>query len=65
MVSLLEAMAVEFLTTEEIAKELKVCTETVRRFIRRGELPVSRFGKFYRIKRTDYERFKKRHEVKQ
>lgn len=57
-------MSSKYLTTEEIAHELGVHIETVRRWIRRGALPVTRFPKFYRIKREDYEEFLKKQEVK-
>lgn len=57
-------MSDKFLTTEEIAAELGVHIETVRRWIRRGDLPVTRLLKFYRIRREDYEDFLKKREIK-
>jgi excisionase family DNA binding protein len=45
------------LTVEEVAAFLKVCTRTVRRWIKSGELPVARLGRQYRIRRRDLELF--------
>ena len=39
----------EVLTIEEAAQIMKVNTETVRRWIRRGELPVIKRGNIVRI----------------
>ncbi len=53
----------EYLTTQEVSILLKVKEITVRRWILRGWLPAIRFGKVYRIKKEDlekYGRFKKR-----
>ncbi len=50
----------EFLTTEEIAKRLKVKEFTVRDWIRKGELPAYKFGKSYRVKKKDYEEWEKK-----
>jgi excisionase family DNA binding protein len=43
----------EWLTTEEVAKELKVNVKTVRKWISSGELEASQMGKGYRISRHD------------
>ena len=55
-----EQPAVEWLTVDEVAQQLRVDPETVRRWIRKGELPVlslpsARAG--YRIRRDELERF--------
>ncbi len=42
-----------WLTTEEVAKELKVNVKTVRKWIQSGELEASEMGKGYRISRHD------------
>jgi excisionase family DNA binding protein len=47
----------EWLTVEDIAKDLSVSIETVRNWIRRKKLAAYRVGRDYRIKRTDYMRF--------
>jgi excisionase family DNA binding protein len=46
-----------YLTVEEIAKQLKVSPDTVRRWIREGRLPAIDLIGQYRIRRDDYERF--------
>ena len=51
-------MSVEWLSTEDVAKELKVRVERVREWIRRGDLVAFRVGgRDYRIKRVDLDRF--------
>jgi len=47
----------EWLTVEDIAKELSVSIETVRNWIRRKKLAAYRVGRDYRIKRADYIHF--------
>lgn len=49
----------EYLTTQEVAKLLKVKEITVRRWILRGWLPAIRFGKVFRIKKEDLEKYGK------
>jgi len=49
--------AENWLTTEEIAKDLKVNVNTVRRWIQSGELVALDVGGEYRISRGDYEDF--------
>ena len=49
-----------WLTIEEVAAELKVHIETVRRWVRKGELPALSLGSRrggYRIRRRDLEAF--------
>lgn len=46
-----------YLTVEEIAKQLRVSQDTVRRWIREGRLPAIDLIGQYRIKREDYEKF--------
>jgi excisionase family DNA binding protein len=45
------------LTVDETATALKVCTRTVRRAIKSGELPAVRLGRQYRIRRRDLDLF--------
>ena len=49
----------EYLTTQEVANLLKVKEITVRRWILRGWLPAIRFGKVFRIKKNDLEKYGK------
>ena len=51
----------EFLTVEEIAKQMKVKEFTVRDWIRKGELPAYKVGRTLRVKKADYEEFLKKH----
>jgi excisionase family DNA binding protein len=50
----------EWLTVDEVAQQLRVTDETVRRWIRRRQLPVLDLGgprAGYRIRRDDLDRF--------
>lgn len=46
-----------YYTVEEVAQDLRINAETVRRYIKRGELPAVSVGGVYRISAEDYERF--------
>jgi excisionase family DNA binding protein len=48
------------LTVEEVAEELRVTPETVRTWIRTGELDAIDVGGKYRIYPADFEDFKER-----
>jgi len=50
-------MPTEYVTVEQIAKELGLSEETVLRWIRRKELKAYKLGKTYRVKRPDYQEF--------
>jgi excisionase family DNA binding protein len=50
-------MSHEWLTIEEIAEELRVSEETVRRWIRTKQLKALSIGRGYRIRRKDFEDF--------
>jgi excisionase family DNA binding protein len=52
-----EAMSEKMLTVEEIAEELRVHPETVRQWIRDGELIAIDISKEYRILRSDLDAF--------
>ncbi len=39
----------EYLTAEEVAKQLKINQITVYRMIKRGEIPATKFGKIWRV----------------
>lgn len=46
-----------FLTLGEVLRYLRVNSRTVYRLIRSGELPASRIGRQWRIRRSDFERW--------
>ena len=50
-------MSSEFMTVEEIAKLLKVSETTVRVWIREKKLRGAKFGRDYRVLRTDFDKF--------
>lgn len=50
----------EPLTVEEVARQLRVSVETVRNWIRTGELDAIDIGNKYRIYPADLEDFKER-----
>lgn len=52
-------MSEEFLTVEEIAKALRVSEVTVRNWIREKKLRGAKFGRDYRVFRSDYDKFVK------
>jgi excisionase family DNA binding protein len=47
----------QWLSVEEVAKILKMDEETVRRWIRAKQLKAFRFGRDYRIRRDDFDKF--------
>lgn len=47
----------ELLTVDQVAQELQVHPETIRRLIRTQELRATRVGTIYRIKRTDLDAY--------
>ena len=49
----------KYLTTKEISSVLKVQEVTVRRWIKNGKLPAIRFGREYRVKKGDLEKYGK------
>jgi excisionase family DNA binding protein len=42
---------------QEAAKKLKMDTETIRRYLRRGELKGAKLGNKWRIKKVELENF--------
>jgi excisionase family DNA binding protein len=54
----------EYLTTKEIADQLKVNVLTIRRWIGAGKLKAISTGKIYRIRKEDFEKLIKSMEVK-
>ncbi len=47
----------EYLTSEEVAQELRIEHETVTRWLRTGALPGYKFGKQWRVRPDDLEQF--------
>jgi excisionase family DNA binding protein len=47
----------EFLTVEELARELRVNQKTIIRWIQTGYLPGFKVGRTYRVLKTDYQKF--------
>lgn len=54
-------MSTEWLTVEDIASNLRVNEGTVRSWIRNKKLKAAKFGRDYRIRRIDYEKFIQEH----
>jgi excisionase family DNA binding protein len=50
-------MSDEFLTLEDIAKQMHVTTETVRVWIREKQLIAYKVGRSYLVKKQDFEEF--------
>ncbi len=50
-------MNTEWLSVEDIAKELGLTEDTIRNYIRTKQLIAYRMGRDYRIKREDYNKF--------
>ena len=50
-------MSTQWLSVDDIAKELNVSIETVRNWIRKNKLIAYRVGRDYRIKQSDYDKF--------
>ena len=52
-------IVMDFLTVEEVATELRLSVETVKRMLRSDEMPGHKFGRDWRIDKTEYEEWKK------
>jgi len=50
-------MSIEWLSVDDIASELRVHPDTVRGWIRTRKLKAFKFGRDYRVKREDYQKF--------
>ncbi|MBI4034856.1 MAG: helix-turn-helix domain-containing protein, partial [Candidatus Chisholmbacteria bacterium] len=53
-----------FLTVREVAQILKLNTLTIYDYIRAGRLSAVRFGRYYRIAKSDFSAFLKNQRVK-
>lgn len=49
------------LSVQDIAREFNFDSETIRGYIRRGDLAAYKFGREYRIDPQDYKAFKQKH----
>ena len=47
----------KYLTTKEVSNILSVQEVTVRRWIKKGKLPAIRFGREFRVKKGDLEKY--------
>lgn len=54
----------ELKTMQEISKELRVTTKTVRNWIEQGILKAYKFGSQYRVELKDYEEFLSKSKIK-
>ncbi len=52
------------LTVKEVAQELKVSERWITQQITEGKLPAVRFGKTYRIYRSDLDEFIRKHRTR-
>jgi excisionase family DNA binding protein len=50
-------MSTQWLKVEDIARELDLHVNTVRGWIRDGKLKATRFGRDYRVRREDFDKF--------
>lgn len=51
------AVSREFYTVADLAEMLQVQEITIRRMIRRGQIPVHKIGRAFRFRRSDVEDF--------
>ena len=47
----------QYLTLEQVAEALQLQVETIRRYVRAGELKAARFGRRYRVRPEELDRF--------
>jgi excisionase family DNA binding protein len=50
-------MSTEWLSVDDISKELGVTVDTIRAWIRKKKLRAYKVGRDYRIRRVDYNKF--------
>ena len=56
-------LAVEWLKPIEVAQELGMSVRAVHLFVKRGELPATRFGRFVKISRADVDAYIAAHRI--
>jgi excisionase family DNA binding protein len=54
----------KFLTPDEVAQQLRVKPDVVRRLLRRRELPAIRVGRAWRVEEAEFQRWVSRHLVR-
>lgn len=47
----------QFITVQEIARSLNLDSDTVRGYIRKGEIKAKKMGRDYRVDPSDYQAF--------
>ena len=57
-------IVMDYLTVEEVATELRYSIETVKRMLRKNELPGYKLGNEWRIDKTEYDEWKKQRKNK-
>lgn len=53
----------EYITPIEIAQYIHVSPITVRKWLREGEIPYTKFGRVVRVKTRDFEAYCKANEI--
>ncbi len=53
----------QYVTVGEIAKEMRVSWKTVVRLIQSGELPAIKFGRSYRVLKSDYQEYLRKQHI--
>jgi len=56
-------MTPRFLTPDEVAQQLRVRPDVIRRLLRRRELPAVRVGRVWRVDEAEFQRWLARHRV--
>jgi len=55
-------IVMDFLTVEEVAKELRYSTDTVKKMLRKHEMPGYKIGKEWRVDKAAFEEWLKQQE---
>lgn len=59
----LQNMPEEFYTAQELADMLKVNIMTIYRYINSGKLEAYKFGKEFRVKKSDFNKYLKKSKI--
>jgi excisionase family DNA binding protein len=54
----------EFYTAEELAEKLRVNIMTIYRYIKAGKIKAYKFGKEFRVEKSEFESFLKKASIK-
>lgn len=57
-------MEEEILTTEDMAKQLRVSTKTILTLIKDGHIPAFKVGRVYRVYKEDFDKYLENSKVK-